>query len=211
MSQSHELAERWLLDAAIEILPLFPAADRPALDGLAIHVGAVPGTRGTSRKTLGTYVPAELTEDGQPAIFISPLDANSPSVLATLTHELIHHASMTIHRQPGHTGHFRRIAQTIGLTGPMTATTATDELADELAGLIVVLGEYPIGPLVPDKIRKKQTTRMAKLTCPTCGAIVRASRSTPIPRCDGWTEDAGTRHAPVRMERESQDEEDAED
>lgn len=209
MTQSNELAERWLLDAAIEILPLLPEADRPSLEGLAIHVGAVPGTRGTSKSTLGTYVPGALTEDGKPAIFISPLVADEPTVLATLTHELVHHASVTLYDAAGHGKTFGRIARAIGLDGPLTATTASPALADELAGIVIVLGGYPIAAIQPERIRRKQSTRMLRLTCPRCSNILRGSRKSAVPLCDGY--ETEEHHAPVRMVREEPEDESQDD
>ena len=76
------------------------------------------------------------------------------------------------------------MALRVGLTGKMTSTTAGPELSDKLAELIDEIGPYPHAALNADLSgRKKQSTRMLKVTCQACGCIVRMTAK--------WIEDAG--------------------
>ena len=92
-------------------------------------------------------------------------------VLDVLAHEKIHDA---VGHEFGHKGPFRKVAKEIGLEGKMTATVAGQKFIDMASPIITMLGEYPHDELVaPD--RKKQTTRMLKFECDTCGLVYRTS------------------------------------
>lgn len=170
---SAELAERWLRDFAIEAESrIFEPAKLEVPADLRYRVGAVPGTRGTSRKTLGMYVPARMCADGMPQIYVSPLigAAEAKRVGATLVHEMVH----AIFPEAGHSGTFGAAARAVGLVGPLTATEAGSDLAAILDDIVADLGDYPHGAIDP-KARKSQSTRMLKATCPDCDVAGRFS------------------------------------
>lgn len=171
---SNEITERWLSDAAIELQSrVFEPNGLTVPTELRFRVGAVPGTKGTSRKTLGSYVPAGMCGDAVPQIYITPLTADAPTVLAVLVHECIH----AIHPGAGHRGAFATSARKCGLAGPLTATHADNSLARVLAEIEADLGAYPHGAVDPNA-RTKQGTRQRKFVCPDgCEVIGRFSRT----------------------------------
>ena len=121
-------------------------------------------------------------------IFISPVLSDANDVLAVLVHEAVHAA---VGVACGHKGEFRRVAIASGLVGKMTATTAGPELT-ALMGLWVDngLGAYPHSALNLSD-RKKQTTRLIKCECGTCGYVVRTTAKwidalgAPMCPCNG--------------------------
>lgn len=78
-----------------------------------------------------------------------------------------------------------------GLVKPWTATTPGEELADTLRSLTEELGDYPHEVLEPLPAIKKQSTRMLKLTCKSCGYLVRTTQkwlNLGTPTCQCGTE-----------------------
>ena len=65
----------------------------------------------------------------------------------------------------------------------MTATTAGEALQARLHAMADELGPYPHAALVGGDGRKKQSTRMLKVTCAECGCIARMTRQ--------WLEEVG--------------------
>ena len=59
----------------------------------------------------------------------------------------------------------------------MTATVAGPELAAKLAKLTAKLGPYPHGDMTPAATGRKQTTRMIKVECISCGCVLRMTRT----------------------------------
>src|SRR3974377_1224674 len=90
---------------------------------IRLSVG-LPSRRRSTR--VGEGWAGEASADGSSAIFISPIIADAAQAAHVLCHEMIHAAVGVEH---GHRGPFRRMALRIGLTGKMTATTASAELA----------------------------------------------------------------------------------
>jgi hypothetical protein len=78
-------------------------------------------------------------------------------------------------------GRFAKVAKAFGLEGKMTATVAGAELTERLNALVEQLGEYPHALL--KESGKKQSTRMIKCECYSCGYIARTSSK--------WIEQAG--------------------
>src|SRR5262249_48098986 len=113
--------------------------------------------------------------------FLSPCLADPVEVGAVLVHELVHHAVGVEH---GHKGPFRKLAVAIGLTGPMRSTSAGPALTERLHAIAKSIGPFPHATLDPVTGRKKQSTRMLRVTCTECGCIVRMTRQ--------WIEEVGT-------------------
>ncbi|MCA8951150.1 MAG: transcription elongation protein SprT [Planctomycetes bacterium] len=136
------------------------------------------------------------SDDGASETFVSPTLADPVEVGAVLVHELVHHA---VGVEAGHKGPFRRLALAVGLAGKMTATVAGPELAARLHALAEVLGPYPHAALNGASGRKKQTTRMLKVTCAACGCIARMARQwldevgAPTCACGGDMAEGGAR------------------
>lgn len=178
--------EQWLETAVQHLRPLL--ADVGAeLGEVRVSVGW-PSTRGTSLKnrTIGQCWQTKSTGDKVPQIFISPMLggvalADDVKVLHVLTHELIHAWDDC---EAGHKGAFARTAKAVGLIGKMTATTAGPELTEKLEHVIRQIGSYPHSPLNPELGGpKKQSTRMLKVECSSCGCILRMTAK--------WMDEAG--------------------
>ena len=107
-------------------------------------------------------------------IFIHPKLDDVVKVGGVLVHELIHASDNC---KSGHRGYFRRTAIAIGLTGKMTATEESPELIAKLKKITKKLGKYPHRSLDYTNKRRKQSTRMIKVSCDIHGYIARLSRT----------------------------------
>jgi hypothetical protein len=90
-----------------------------------------------------TYNRAASTDDTNHT-FISPELGQPFEVLRTLLHESVH---VSDDCACGHRGIFAARAKALGMTGPMTHSTAGPVLTAELCTLAGVLGEYPHAPM----------------------------------------------------------------
>lgn len=141
----HTLREAWL-DAAVEILrPRYADLNAPLPDRIAVSCG-FPGGSGAHYNVIGQCWHPIASADHRTQIFVSPILDDAVRVLDVLEHELVHAAVGTA---AGHKGEFKRVAVGIGLTGPMTATVASPELAEFNARIVDRLGPYPHGRLMP--------------------------------------------------------------
>lgn len=174
--------EEWLEAALDELIPIVEAAHGTPFKRPRVSVGF--GDKG-SHSVLGWCFPSTVSEDGRAQIFISPTlkpkaaaDAEN-GVLATLLHEVCHAAL------PPGTGHgkpFAKLAEAVGLEGPWTATSASPALVPALDGIMQKLGPYPHATLRLNA-KNKQTTRMIKCQCGSCGYICRTTHE--------WLDKAG--------------------
>lgn len=176
----HLTREAWLL-AAIEIFrPWFSNVGARIPDKVYASCGWALGTR----KAIGQAFHASMCADGSHAVFVSPVIDNASRALDILLHELCHTAlePKTKHRTP-----FAKLAGSLGLVKPWTATTASPELLDRLQPVLAKLGAYPHAKLDGAK-REKQTTRLLKADCAICGYTVRITAK--------WLDQAGLPHCP---------------
>jgi hypothetical protein len=196
----HVLREAWLHHAAELMAPMFAATGSPLPEKIRISCG-FPSARATSEKGkyIGMCYPPSMSADGTVEIMISPVLAEPLGVLATLAHELVHGAVGT---ECGHKGPFRRVAQAIGLVGPMRATVAGDQFKAAMKPVLEVLGPYPHAVLNAST-RKKQSTRLLKAECMSmddadenegkhCGYTVRITKV--------WVMTLGAPHCPLHGE-----------
>ena len=129
--------------------------------------------RGAKNKAIGLCFHSSASADGTFEIMISPSIAESSRAIDILIHELVH---AVVGFKAGHGSAFKRCAESVGLTGKMTATIAGEELKALIATWIADLGEYPHAVLSGDNTGKpKQGTRMLKAVCGDCGYTVRLS------------------------------------
>ena len=139
-------------------------------------------SKGATGKRIGECWSNESSQDSTFEIFIHPAIADSSRVADILIHELVH---ATVGLQAGHGKAFKQCAQSVGLTGKMTATVASDELKATISQWVAELGEYPHATLSSNGI-KKQSTRMIKCVCSECGYQVYTSRKwieVALPTC----------------------------
>lgn len=178
--------ESWLLTLAQRAeKELFNSVGYPIKSAYRVSCG-LPSKGAFSKKlrTVGEAWHSKCSEDSTCEIFISPTIADSQSVAATLIHELVH---VCVGNEAGHGKLFKQCALKIGLEGKMTATVSGEALELWVAEIIAEIGVFPHAVL--DKsTRKKQTTRMLKVSClnASCGHVadtgkpyvVRMSKST---------------------------------
>jgi hypothetical protein len=172
---------------ADKLTPMFEENGATIPAEIRISCGFPAGTRGVSSKNraIGQCWSAECSADKHHEVFISPVLSDPVRVADVLVHELVHAA---VGNKAGHKGPFKRLAVRLGLTGKMTATVATPELAQRLNVLCSEVGPYPHAALDPMTAggRKKQGTRLIKVVCPECGYTVRTTRQwieTGLPVC----------------------------
>lgn len=189
--------EAWLCRMVDSLRPFFAEHGYPLPERIRVACGW-PSRSALSGKAkrIGEAWSHRCSGDGAHETFLSPVLADPIEVGATLVHELVHHAVGVEH---GHKGPFRKLATAVGLVGRMTATTAGPALQERLHALAEELGPYPHAALNGGAGRKKQSTRMLKVTCADCGCIVRMTRQwldevgAPTCACGGAMAEGGGR------------------
>jgi hypothetical protein len=188
--------EEWLARFTEASRPLFKQAGHPLPKRVRCSVGFP--SKGIRAKTIGECWSKDDTKDGVCEIFIRPsLQDDGSRIADVLTHELCHAA---LGSEEGHGKLFRRLATGLGLTGKMTATTAGPGWHAWADPIVKDLGKFPGAALGGELAggKKKQTTRMLKLTCDQCGWACRTSAKhvhadmvcpmNAIEGCDGLLE-----------------------
>jgi len=166
--------EDWIL-AALPMLQeeVFGPAGLTIPENIRIGCGALSNRKaGAKNQTLGVCFPATSSADQKIEIFLSPELCESERVLDVLCHEFCHAIDGN---ESGHGPAFRKLALSIGLTGKMTATIAGEELLVTLKKIVKRIGEYPHAKLDLSG-RKKQSTRMIKVSCTVCTWSFRTSK-----------------------------------
>ena len=127
----------------------------------------------SSRQRIGECWPRGASKNKVNEVIISMSLDDPIQVLETLIHELVH---VIDDCKNGHKGPFRKMALAIGLEGKMTSTHAGNALKLQLEAISSNLGIYPHGS-IDFSNRKKQTTRMHKVTCQNheCEMVFRTS------------------------------------
>ena len=132
------------------------------------------GTADKNKKTLGQCVPRSWSKANINEIMIVPTVDDSVQVIDTLAHELVHAVDDC---ESGHGAGFRKICMAVGLNGSsqMRCACAGDELTQTIKEIVEDIGLYPHNELQIHK-RKRQTTRMIKVSCTECNFSYRTSR-----------------------------------
>jgi hypothetical protein len=167
--------ESWLT-AGIGLLETdFDHVAAPLPRGIRVSVGFPRGCR----SAIGQCFSTKASTDGTNHVFISPVLEDSVETLAVVCHELVH---VVDDCRSGHRGNFARIAKALGLQGPMRATRPSARLAERLLELAEELGPYPHRALTPTLQTRTPddtrtiSTRMLKVSCPSCGYLLRTTR-----------------------------------
>lgn len=183
--------EAWLLRACNALRPIFEEAGEE-VPALRVSVGW-PGGRGKKDSVIGQCWSKASSADEVAALFISPVLVDPARILDVLAHEIIHAIDDCT---SGHRGRFAKIAKAIGLTGPMTATTAGEALKVRLDEIAEALGDYPHAAMLKAAANsgpKTQGTRMLKVECAEgSGYVVRMTRK--------WIDEYGTPACPCHGE-----------
>jgi hypothetical protein len=135
------------------------------------------GEMGGKSRVRGQCWSAEASEDKHAEIFISPVEADIPTIAAILAHELAH-AAMP---DAGHGKPFQRVMRSLGHVAPFTSAIPTADFVAWTQPHLDKLGSYPHAMLVAMRAvaaPKKQVARMIKATCDCegCGYTVRLAR-----------------------------------
>jgi hypothetical protein len=170
MTSPIETREQWLQRATALLAPLFNEAGFAVPDTMHVSTGFPSKLAlSTKKRRIGECWSPEVSRDGNPHLFISPVLGESIEALETLVHEIIHAAIGCEH---GHKGPFKAAMKALGLEGKPTATTAGADLRLKLEALVAAhLGAYPHPTLNVDRLREelnktKQPSRLQKAICP---------------------------------------------
>jgi hypothetical protein len=159
--------EQFLNESMGILKPLFISHGHSIPDNVKLSCGFARG----SRKAIGQCFSAAMSKGKHAEIFICPTQSDTLKVVDILAHELIH----ACYPLAGHKGDFRKCAKDIGLIGKMTSTQASDKFNQwTQENIIDVIGKYPHEELCDSK--KKQSTRLIKCACNSCGFTIRVSR-----------------------------------
>ncbi len=172
--------EVWDMDALTELeASMFPPGlllPRP----FRCRTGAVPGTKGTSRKVLSFYLRPDMAADGVGQYYISPLVERSEDAVALLARM----ATEAVWGPKWFTG--RRVASNryelalmIGIVPgdrePVPSITSS-KMQRCVADIIDNLGPRPHGAVVlPEQVREPKATALMQAVCPYCQVPVRAT------------------------------------
>ena len=132
------------------------------------------GTADRNKKILGQCVPRSWSKANINEIMIVPTFDDSEQVIDTLAHELVH--AIDDCKKQTRSG-FKKICLAVGLNGSsqMRYACAGDELTQTIKEIVEDIGLYPHNELNIHQ-RKKQTTRMIKVSCTECEFSYRTSR-----------------------------------
>lgn len=178
--------ETWLAAIADKMAPWFSDLGFP-LPKIRMAVGFT--SHGSRGKRIGECWSDTASQDGTCEIFITPFIDDASRVADILAHELVHAA---VGLKAAHGPRFRKVALAIGLEGKMTATVAGAKFLEAIAPILEAVGPMPHKRLSAgcDSNRpKKQSTRMIKCTCPTCGYVARTTSK--------WLDQAGAPICPA--------------
>lgn len=182
--------EEWLNAFVTAARPKFKAIGSELPKKVRVSVGFP--SKGQRSNTIGECWQPEATSDKVSEIFIRPSLQSTPSRIAdVLTHELIHACGIS-----GHARDFKKVALGLGLEGKMTATVAGAGWHEWADPIVKELGLFPGAELKGSIIggKKKQSTRMLKLLCDSCGWTCRtaAKHIEPYDVLDCPTQCGGT-------------------
>jgi hypothetical protein len=163
--------EEWLTRAVTELRPLFHAVSFPLPANIRVTCGFPSRHARARNRFVGEHWSGKASEDGTHEILISPVEDDPIEVFAVLVHELAHAAT----DGDGHGSLFKRCVRSLWLEGKPTATRPGAKFKDEYTPLIESLGAYPHARLNVGVNVTKQSTRLLKASCPTCGYTIRLS------------------------------------
>ena len=174
--------EKWLQDMIGELSVLFTDNGYIMPNNIRVTCGWCSRSNSrTSSQRIGECYSPTASGDNSIEIVISMSLQDPMKVAGVLAHELVH---AVVGNENGHNKVFKKCAVAIGLEGKMTATTESEAFKQRVQPMIDKLGEYPHASLSLNN-RKKQSTRMIKTSCPSCGYTARLSQKwievgTPI-------------------------------
>lgn len=183
MPKTFKTREQWLNEFTRRARPVFKARGYTIPDNVRVSVGFT--SKGARSNRIGECWSSHASEDGVFEIFITPAIGDASRIADIHTHELIH---ATVGLEAGHKKPFVDCMRAVGLIGKPTATLAGPGWHEWADKIIDSLGPLPHAALkAGGNGQKKQTTRMIKCECGTCGFIMRTSAQW-IEQCEGMLE-----------------------
>lgn len=183
----HQTREDWLVAAIEELRPMFSVEGHALSEKIRVTCG-FPSTA-TRSGAIGECHASAASKDQHYEVMVSPVLADPARVLDVLIHELCH-------TLPGCLNHgitFQHAASSLHLAPSAgrgwKATIQGPGFGAAYANILTSLGAYPHAELSLAS-RKKQSTRMLKAVCPSCGYTIRltktwADKGLPICSQDG--------------------------
>jgi hypothetical protein len=173
MTAQYSTREEWLTAGVEEVRSLFDLSGKTLPRQIRVSCG-FPSTAMRSG-AIGECWISTASADGTFEILIHPKLADPVKVFEVLIHELCHATAGAFN----HGVNFQKIAKTMHLQAigrgrePWKSTEGDADFIPTYADIITSLGDYPHAELKSDRQIKKQTTRLLKATCPSCGYPVR--------------------------------------
>lgn len=181
MTKTFTTREEWLQAFTTAARPIFLSAGY-TVPNVRVSIGFT--SAGAKGNRIGECWVPEASEDQTPEIFITPAIGCAERIADIHTHELIHATGIR-----GHKADFVRCMKAVGLEGKPTATVAGDAWRAWALPIIELLGPLPHAALSSSNAaaEKKQSTRMLKCACASCGFVFRTSakwlEAVPTLRC----------------------------
>jgi hypothetical protein len=170
--------ESWLLQAGRHTAALLKEATGLEVPEHYVSVGFPRGVK-SRWKALGQCWDGALSRDQRPHLFVSPVLADAPQVLAVLLHEQIH---AVVGPEAGHRGEFVKAARAVGLRRPWTKTLMGRALLSRVHALGDDLGPYPHAALkLPVSRQAGSRYRLWECACPV---KVRVASDAFAAHCD---------------------------
>lgn len=182
--------EDWLVAGVEELRPFFAAEGVNITEKIRVSCALPSNAKRTNFKSVGECFPNTNSADAHFEIFISPVLADPLKVFETLVAMLCHTAAGAL----GNGKPYQRVAEAMRLlpAGPTSAryksVTHGDAFKQAYQQIIDSLGLYVHAELSAS-VGKKQTTRMLKCICPSCGYTVRLTAK--------WAYKAGNLNLPL--------------
>lgn len=182
---THLTREDWLTAGVEELRPVFDAIGRPIPAKVRVACGFPLNARRSN--AIGECHPSVNSGDNAVEILISPVLESPVEVFEVLVHELCHATAGAMN----HGINFQKVAFAMGLIAvghgrePWKSTKGDASFLPTYEPIINGLGHYPHAKL-GFNTRKKQSTRMLKAVCPSCGYTIRLTTkwaSQGLPDC----------------------------
>lgn len=165
--------EQWLDAFAEHARPKFAELGSPLPKTVRASIGFTHG--GRRAKAIGECWSAEASKDKHAEIFIQPrTQSDTRYVAGILTHELAHAATPGA----GHKAPFAKLVKGLGMEGKPTHAVDGTVWWEWASKIIDEIGDFPAKSL-DDSFsngKKKQSTRMIKVSCDECDWHFRASQ-----------------------------------